>query len=289
MKKKAFIYIILAGILWGTSGIFVHLLEPFGLASLQMTSIRGVVSAICMVIYILLHNKQLFKVKIKELVLFGFSGVGIYLTAAFYYAAMMKTTVSTAVVLMYTAPVLVMLFSVAFLGEKLNALKAIAVFLMLAGCVLVSGIIGGAKFETIGIILGLLSSVAYSAYNIVTKISMKQKCNPLSASMYCFIFMAIISLFFAKPLQIIQVAIEQPISIIIMIGLGICTCVLPYFLYTLSLKVLPAGTASSLAIVEPMSATIFSVALLGERLSVYSLAGVVLILGAVFMLSKGES
>ena len=101
--------------------------------------------------------------------------------------------------------------------------------------------------------------------------------------------MTIISFFVTPPSGIVSIAAANPVSIPIMIGCGICTCILPYFLYTLALKVLDAGTASSLAIVEPMAATVYSVALLGEKLSIYSAAGIVLILGAVFMLSKSES
>ena len=51
---------------------------------------------------------------------------------------------------------------------------------------------------------------------------------------------------------------------------------------------LPAGTASALGIVEPMAATVFSVLFLGERLSILPAVGIVLILGAVFMLGKSE-
>ena len=43
MKTKAFIYVIIAGIAWGTSGIFVNFLAPYGYTSLQMTALRGAV------------------------------------------------------------------------------------------------------------------------------------------------------------------------------------------------------------------------------------------------------
>lgn len=288
MKNRAFIYIILAGMLWGTSGLFVHFLAPFGLNALQMASIRGTVSAVCMVLYALIKNKSLFRLNKKQLAMYIAGGVFVYLTGSFYYAAIQASSVSTAVVLMYTAPIFVMIYSVAFLGEKLNKLKVISVICMIVGCGLVSGIIGGLKFSVWGIVLGFASGIAYSSYNIVTKIQMKNKCNPMSSSMYCFIFMTLISFAVTPPGKIISVAVANPISVPVMIGCGLCTCILPYIFYTLALKVLPAGTASSLAVVEPMAATVYSVVLLGEKLSVYSLAGIVLILSAVFMLSKSE-
>ena len=70
------------------------------------------------------------------------------------------------------------------------------------------------------------------------------------------------------------------------IGIGLTSGVIPYFLYTLSLKSLPVGTAASLAIVEPMSATVYSILFLHEPLSLPSVIGIIMILGAVFLLSK---
>ena len=44
MKNKSYMYIILAGLLWGTSGIFVNLLVTYGFTALQLTFFRGAVS-----------------------------------------------------------------------------------------------------------------------------------------------------------------------------------------------------------------------------------------------------
>ena len=112
MKNRAFIYIIFAGILWGTSCLFVDALKPYNLTSLQMVCIRGSVSAIAMSIFMLFYDKSVFKVKLKELLLYFCSGAAMYATAAFYYAAIIKSSASTAVILMYTAPVMVMVYSV---------------------------------------------------------------------------------------------------------------------------------------------------------------------------------
>ena len=269
MKHRAFIYIILAGILWGTSCLFVNALKPYNLTSLQMVCIRGSISAVAMCIFVFFYDKSIFKVSGRDLLLYFCSGAAMYFTAAFYYAAILKSSASTAVILMYTAPVMVMVYSVAFMGEKFNLPKGISVFLMISGCALVSGIAGGLKTSILGAFLGLMSGVSYSAYNVFTKTQMNKKCNPLAATLYCYIFMAICSLIPCKPWQIVMVATNAPVTLLPIIGCGICTCVLPYFLYTLALGVLPAGTATALGVMEPLSATIFSVVFLDETLSVY--------------------
>ncbi len=289
MKKRALIYIILSGILWGTSGLFVDVLTPYGLSAFQITAIRAIVSAICMFSYVLFYNRRLLKARWKEVFVFALSGITIFLTSGLYFLSMQASSVSTAVVLMYTAPIFVMIYSVSFLGEKFTLLKFISLILVMCGSFLVSGIIGGFKYSVEGIVFGFGAGFAYSAYNIITKIAMRNKSNPLSASMYSFIFMALAALVFSKPAGIVIVAAKNPSIIFYMVLCGLCTCVFPYFLYTLSLRHLPVGTASALGIVEPVAATLFSIIFLGEKLGIFTSIGIVLVLTAVVLLSiKGD-
>ena len=289
MKRSALLYIVLAGVLWGSSGIFVNLLSPYGFTPVQMTCMRSVVSALCMGIYLLVRDKSCFKVTLPQLMMFVLSGAAVFGTATFYYAAIGASSVSTAVVLMYTAPVFVMAYSVAFLGEKFNLRKAAAVVLVTVGCALVSGLVAGARFSILGTVLGLCSGLSYSAYNVVTKIQMLRGCRPLSATFYSFSVMAVISLCVCDPVDLVQKTARNPAYLIMLIiGIGVFTCVTPYLLYTLALRDIPAGTASSLAIIEPMSATVFSVVLFSEKLTLASITGIVLILVSVFLLSKSE-
>ncbi|MBR5140518.1 MAG: EamA family transporter [Clostridia bacterium] len=289
MKTKAFIYIIVAGILWGTSGIFVHLLSPYGFSTFQMTAVRGLISFIGMLVYAYLSDKALFRCKAKDFIFFIPIGATLFGTAALYYASMTMTSVSTAVVLMYMAPVYVMIFSVLFLGESFSSLKAVSVAAMLIGCCLVSGIIGGITFNFIGILLGVLAGFSYATYNVVTKIALKNNINTVTATLYSFMIMAIIALSVSKPHMIVVKAAENPLATIpLLIGLGVVTFVIPYFLYTLAMRDLPAGTAAALGIVEPMAATVFSIMFLGEKLSWLPALGIILILLAVFALGKAE-
>ena len=255
---------------------------------MQMTAIRGIISAIVMVTYTFVTDKKLFKLTLKEFFMVACAGIAMFLTAFCYYFSMQASSVSTAVILMYTSSIFVLIYSVLFLGEKLTVIKGISIAFMIIGAGLVSGIVGGLKFSFIGIALGLLSGITYSVYNIVSKILMNNKCNPQTLSTYCFVFMGLIATTISKPLQIVSIAINNPIYILLMVACGVCTCVLPYFLFTLSLKHLPAGTASSLSIIEPLAATLFSITILGEKLNVFSVIGIVLIMSAVFMLSKNK-
>ena len=200
---------------------------------------------------------------------------------------MQITSVSTAVMLMYTAPIYVIIYSVSFLDEKLNATKVLSVMAMLLGGCLVSGVIGGFKFNLEGIIYGFLSSIAYSLYNIFVKIGVRKNCNPLSSTFYCFLFASLIAFFGCKPDTISVILLSHPYKAVpLAVGIGVFTCILPYFLYTLSLKHLPVGTASAFSVLEPAAATFFSIVFLSETLDIYSICGMFLILAAAFFIGK---
>ena len=290
MKTKALVYIILAGMLWGTSGIFVKLLTPYGFTAPQLSLIRGTISFLAMLTYTLIFNKSIMRIDLKDLIFSLFIGITLYGTATLYYSSMQMTSVATAVVLMYTAPIYVTAFSVAFLKEKSSRLKTSSIALMLIGCALTSGIVGGLEFNTLGILLGVLSGIVYAAYNVITKIALARGLNPITLSLYGFLFMALTALITARPSQIFSNASEAPaVTVPLMIGLGVFTFVLPYFFYTLSMRDLPAGTASALSIIEPLAATLFSAVIFFEIPSLVSALGILLILLATFMLGKAEN
>ncbi len=290
MKTKALVYIILAGMLWGTSGIFVKFLTPYGFTAPQLSLIRGTISFLAMLIYTLIFNKSIMRIGLKDLIFSVFSGITLYGTATLYYSSMQMTSVATAVVLMYTAPIYVTAFSVAFLKEKNSKLKTASIALMLIGCALTSGIIGGLEFNPLGILLGVLSGIVYATYNVITKIALSRGLNPITLSLYGFLFMALTALITARPSHIFSNASQAPaVTVPLMIGLGIFTFVLPYFFYTLSMRDLPAGTASALSIIEPLAATLFSAAIFFEIPSLVSALGILLIVLATFMLGKAEN
>jgi drug/metabolite transporter (DMT)-like permease len=175
------------------------------------------------------------------------------------------------------------------MGEKLTKRKIVALILMLIGCCLVSGIITGLKFHILGIFVGILTSFVYAGYNILTKVSMQKNLEPITVTLYSFMFMSVISLSICKPVDLITNIKAAPMPTIpICLGLGIVTFIVPFFLFTWSMKHLPVGIASALSIVEPMAATVFSAILFREIPDLISILGIIMILIAVYLLGKTE-
>lgn len=289
MRCKSVLYVVLAGLFWGSSGLFVAALAPYGVGSAQLTAVRALVSLLFMTLFLFLYDKRLFRVALRELPLLLGVGCGLYFTGFCYFSSMQMTSVSTAVMLMYTAPVLVAVYSFLFLGEKMTPFKGVSIIIVMLGCVLVSGVIGGFSYNAAGILIGLGAGVAYSAYNIFTKYEMRRGSHPLTVTFYAYVVMTLLSLPTADLGGTLSVVSETPATLLLMIGMGACTTIIPYLLYTFGMRVLPAGTTASLAVVEPVAATLYSVLFLSESLRWDSLCGVLLVVFAVLLLGRTET
>ena len=152
----------------------------------MLSLIRGTVSFIAMLSYVLIADRSILKISLKNLIFALFIGITLFGTATLYYSSMQMTSVATAVVLMYTAPIYVTAFSIAFLGEKSSGLKITSIGIMLIGCALVSGIVGGLAFDAVGVVLGVLSGIVYATYNVITKIALSRGLNAITLTLYSF-------------------------------------------------------------------------------------------------------
>ncbi len=288
MKKGVFL-IVLAGMLWGTAGIFVNFLAPFGFSSQQMTTTRLFLAFLILFLYCLLFRRDALRVRTRDLILYIVCGISLFGTAAFYYESMQLTSMSISVMLMYISPVSIMLISVLFLGERFSLKKGIAVVTMLVGCALVVGLMGGFKPNFLGVVMGLLSAAAYTVYNIFTKVEAKRGIDPLSSTLYAFLFAALSAVAFSKPWEIPALIGQEPLSILpVLLIHSLCTCLVPYFLYSISLKDLSVGAASAMSIVEPMSGALIGVIFYQEKLTAFTVCGIVLIIFSVLLLGMSE-
>ena len=112
MKLLAVCSILIAGTLWGTIGIFVRTLSEMEFGSMELVALRSFVTLIAMGIYLLLFKRDRFRVRFKDL--WCFAGTGILSILFFnfcYFTTINLTSLATASILLYTAPVIVMLLS----------------------------------------------------------------------------------------------------------------------------------------------------------------------------------
>ena len=132
--KKHYFYIILAAIFWGSMGIFVNSLAEFGLTTVQICLLRSAASLLFMGGLILVKDRSLFKIRLKDIWMFLGTGiVSYFLFNNCYFIAIRQVGVAVSSVLLYTSPIFVTLMSCLFFREKLTKRKMAALALILGG------------------------------------------------------------------------------------------------------------------------------------------------------------
>lgn len=284
--KKASLFVVAAGICWGMTPIFYRILTNYHLSRLQTISLRFLFAAVGYTAFLLWKDRSLLKLK-KPSHLLYFIGTGICSLAFFnfcYVSCIEYTGVATAALLMYTAPVFVMLMSAALFHEKIEKRGVIALFLTVLGCAFVSGIFSQEfSIKFIAFLWGIGSGVGYALYSIFSKFALKYY-KPETITAYTIIFAAIATVPFANPIELME-ALQKPSVFAAALGAGVVCTVIAYLLYTAGLQTVPAGRASILSTVEPVVATILGAILLHEPIEIYKITGIIFILCAVFMLN----
>ncbi len=224
---------------------------------MHIVCIRMVLSALMFSVFIFFYDRKLFRIKLKDL--WCFLGTGVLSVATFsfcYFKAIELSSLSQASILLYTAPIFVMIFSMLFFKEKLSVMKTVSIVLAFLGCVFVTGISTGGEFNLVAVLYGIMSGVCYALYSIFSRFALNRDYSPLTITLYTFIFSGLASLVLVdiNPVYELMTASFYDFSYCVIFAL--LSSVLPYLTYTLSLKYIKSSTASIIASVEPVVATI---------------------------------
>ena len=292
IKNRIYAFlVILSGVLWSTSCIFVDLLGRWGFNSFQCSAIRILTSAIILNAMLIIKGKgfKYYKVSLGSYVIAAISGIcSVFAMCVLYYACLTMTSAATAAILIYTAPLFVMIMSLIFFHERLTFNKISAFIIAIVGCALASGVVGEAVVSVKGVILGVLAGFAYSLYGILTSFYMKKNTEPLAFTAQSFIFASIGALCIANPVEIVKKAVELPrtwLVFAVFVLFALLTSVLPFFLYSKGVSGVSASTASILAFSEPLMAAVLGVTILGQSLDIFGIIGIVLVVTAIVVLN----
>ncbi|MCR2820193.1 DMT family transporter [Lederbergia panacisoli] len=280
------IMIVLAALLWGAISVFVKKLSFYGFSEMEIVTIR-VVSALVWILPIaFIRKRKQLTIRMRHIWLF--IGTGLCSIVFFnwaYFKAMNIMSISLAVMLLYTAPAFVAIFSTIFLKEILTKKKVIAYLTTVAGCTIIAlaGKETGGNWSALGFMIGLCSGLGYALYTIFGKIALKVY-DSFTITFYTFF----VSSFTLLPLfPFWKKATALPLEAWgYMAGLGLLPTVIAYLLYTYGLKGIDGSTASILATVEPMSAVIIGITIYHEKLLIEQMIGAVFILSSIMIISE---
>ena len=277
--------LIISMCVFGTIGILRRYIP---LSSSLVALVRGVIGSIFLLFVCLFTRRKLdIQAMKKNLLLLALSGAGIGFNWILLFEAYNHTSVATATLCYYLAPILVILASPMVLKENLTVKKILCTITALVGMVLVSGITE-AGFSGIaelkGVLFGLSAAVLYASVILLNKLM------PGVPSYDRTIFQLSLASIALLPYVLLTenwgAVTLTPIAVVLLLVAGIIHTGISYCLYFGSMDHLPSHTVALLSYIDPILAVILSVLLLREPMSLSAAIGAVMILGALYVSEK---
>ena len=289
MALKGYIYIIIAGTLWGMVGPLARLAFKEGLSPLEVAFWRALLAWVLFGGHaIIIRQVRLRKRDIPGVVVFGISGVAIFYGA--YQLAVDRGAAALASVLLYTAPAWVAVMSAYFFKESITPVKLFALLLTLLGVVgvsLGSGDTNGlsVQISAPALFFGLLSGFCYSLYYIFGKHFSSRYSSPN-------LFLYILPIGALCLLPWVTFTQKSATAWIALVCLAIFSTYGAYYFYYLGVKSLEASRAAITATIEPVVAALVAYFWWHEFFTPLGYGGSAMILTAVVLMvwdgTKGE-
>jgi len=280
---------LIAGILFGTSSIFIRLLDVLSVSSLSFWRLI-IASVILIGITIVLRkpfNLGMMKENIKQISILG---IFLALHMILYISAVKNTTILNATVLVNTAPIFSVLISSFYFNLKPSRLAVIGLTTSFLG----ASLIGYAHASTsllinlrgdIEAILAAIAEALYLSYGREIRSKM-----PLLSQVIPIYLLSAFIIGFSSALTRIPIALpNQPHLIVFLLGFGILPTTLGHTLYYSSLSNLKSFETATLALIEPIGATLLGIALFGEIPGALFVFGASLILSGIVAVALKES
>ena len=268
----------LSMVIFGTIGVFRRYI-PLPSSLVAMT--RGLTGMLFLLLVMVLRKRGMNRTAVRrKLGLLCLSGAAIGVNWILLFEAYNYTSVATATLCYYLAPMFVILASPLVVGERLTAKKLICVLTALLGMVFVSGVLesGGGSSDLKGVLLGLGAAVLYASVVLMNKQlgdvpAYDRTIVQLGSS-------AAVLLPYVLLTEDMGALTFTPGTIGLLLVVGIVHTGIAYALYFGSLMQLKAQTAAILSYIDPVVAVLLSALVLREHMSLLSGLGAVLVLGA---------
>lgn len=278
-KNKAKLSLIFAMTLFGTIGIFRRSIT---LSSESLAFFRGLIGTLFLLCYVTVKKIPVsYKEISKNLFLLVVSGMMIGLNWLLLFESYKYTSVATATLCYYLAPVFVIIASTFLFKEKLTFKNIVCILIAFIGMIFVSGIFeSGLSFfkESKGILYGISAAVLYASVVLCNK--KITSINPFSKTIVQLASSTLVMLIYILFTGKFTLSNINGTSLILTLIVGIVHTGIAYTLYFGSIEHLSAQTLSIYSYIDPVIAIVLSVLILQEGMTLFSIIGAILILSA---------
>lgn len=281
---RGYIYVLLAALMWASSGTAGKALFEGGMTPFELVQIRVTLSSLLLGVVLAISPKEYLKIRWKDVGYFLVLGVGMALVQGTYFFTISKIQVAAAILIQYLSPFFVAFYSILFWKERFTGLKALALLLSFGGCYLV---VGGydlelLKMNRLGIMVGVSSAMLFAGYSLLGERGM-HRYRPWTVLFYALLFAALSWHVFFTPFHYLKAGFTVTqwwwLFYIAVIG-----TILPFGLYFMGVNYIRSTRASITATLEPISAGLMAFLFIGETLGPLQILGGILVIAAVVLL-----
>jgi len=290
--KKGYALIIIAGLFWGTTGLFIELLAGAG-ASNGLIGVLRVGMALIIMLLIVKRSIGLAALRISRRTLFLCAAMGFCAHTVFntcYTAAIGSIGVATSAVLLYASLFFVAVLSRLLFSEPITAHKVVGIFVNIAGCVLTvtGGDFGALSFVLYGTLMGLGAAAGGASIVIFGKI-LTDDTHPYVITFYNLLF----GLLFLLPFLgggLTSGTVYPGRIVFLTLGAGLASACIPEVLFMTGLShPVEASKVNVFASTEIIIASLIGIFVFQEFINAWKLAGMGLVLCSILIMNLTAS
>ena len=272
MNKSIRMYILSMAV-FGTLAPFVRRIS---VSSGELALYRAILGAALIGLHLLIRRENPFSAKLRrEILLLLLSGGAMGINWILLFEAYRFTTVSTATLCYYFAPVIVTILSPVLFREALTPRQILCFLMATLGLVLITGVEGRGSLT--GILFGLGAAVFYAAVILLNKYI--RHTAGIQRTFLQFLVAIVILIPYVAVTGGVTLSRLNATGWICLLVVGLFHTGITYCLYFSSLKAIPGQSAAILSYIDPLVAVLVSVTVLKEPLSWQQALGGALILG----------
>jgi drug/metabolite transporter (DMT)-like permease len=285
---------LVAATLFALNGSVSKFLLLGGVPWQRLSQLRVTLAFLILLVVVALVRRsglRLRRTEVGKLAVYGI--LGIAATQSLYFLGIQKLAVGVALLIEFTAPIMVALWFRFVMREPVRDRVFLALLLALVGLAMVAQVWAGFSLDTIGVVASFGAAAALALYYVLGEKLVVDR-DPVSLTMWGFFFAtafwAVVQPWWSFPWETLDLT-AQPFGdsgptvpgwalVAWMVVLG---TVVPFALVLQSLRHLRATQASVVGMTEPLIASLIAFVLLGEVLTPVQLLGGAVVLTGVLL------
>jgi drug/metabolite transporter (DMT)-like permease len=293
---------LVAALLFALNGTVAKTLLLGGLEATRLSQLRATLAFLILLGIVAARNRRALRLRRSEIPLLLVYGIlGIALTQYLYFAAIERLPIGVALLIEFTAPLMIAIWFRFGLGHPTKPAVWFALIAALAGLAIVAQVWQGLTLDPVGVLFAVGAALALAIYYVTADMQVRkpEPRDPVSLTMWgmgaAALFWAIVAPWwsfpfdgFAGSMHLFGEAGPAVPAVGLAAWMVVLGTVLPFSLVVLSMRHLRASQASVVGMTEPIFATAIAWIVLGEALAPIQIVGAGIVLASVLVAERNR-